>query len=90
MTRNYTLIERLAALPDDILIGVEEVAALTGFAEITVQQRKIKGFPNPLAGVRRLKWRLGDIRAWIRARTEQPKTKTASKSKSARHTAEAA
>lgn len=71
MTRNYTLIERLASLPDDILIGVDEVASLTGFAEITVQQRRIKGFPNPLTGVRRLKWRLGDIRAWIRTRTQQ-------------------
>ena len=71
MIRDYSLIERLAALPDDVLVGVGEVASLTGFAEITVQQRRIKGFPNPLTGVRRLKWRLGDIRAWIRTRTQQ-------------------
>lgn len=72
MIRDYQLIERLSSLSDDILVGIEEVAAITGFAQITVQQRKIKGFPIPLEGVRRLKWRLGDIRAWIRTRTEQP------------------
>lgn len=76
MIRDYTLIERLASLPDDILIGVAEVAALTGFAETTIQQRRIKGFPSPLAGVRRLKWRLGDIRAWIRARTGQSQSRS--------------
>lgn len=68
MSRNYTLIERLLSQNDDILLGVEEVAELTGFARCTVQQKKIKGFPTPLAGIRRLKWRLGDVRAWIRSR----------------------
>ncbi|MBI5897900.1 MAG: hypothetical protein HZB40_01570 [Rhodocyclales bacterium] len=72
MIRDYTLVERLTSLPDDILIDVDEVVALTGFARVTVQQRRIKGFPSPLTGVRRLKWRLGDVRAWIRARTQQP------------------
>lgn len=71
MDRNYTLLERLTPLPDDVLVGLDEVAALTDFAKVTVQQRRIKGFPTPLAGVRRLKWRLGDVRAWIRARTQQ-------------------
>ncbi len=71
MDRNYTLLERLTPLPDDILIGIDEVAALTDFAKVTVQQRRIKGFPTPIAGVRRLKWRLGDVRAWIRVRTQQ-------------------
>ncbi|WP_435626589.1 helix-turn-helix transcriptional regulator [Candidatus Ferrigenium straubiae] len=69
--RDYNLLERLTPLPDDILVGIEEVAALTGFAHVTIQQRRIKEFPNPLAGVRRLKWRLGDVRAWIRTRTQQ-------------------
>ena len=71
MTRNYTLLERLTPLPDDVLVGIAEVAALTDFAPITVQQRRIKDFPAPLSGVRRLKWRLGDVRAWIRSRTQQ-------------------
>lgn len=70
MMRDYKLLERLTPLPDDILVGIEEVAALTGFAHITIQQRRIKEFPSPLAGVRRLKWRLGDVRAWIRVRTQ--------------------
>lgn len=72
MIRDYLLIERLTLLPDDILVGIDEVAALTGFARVTVQQRKIKGFPRPLTDVRRLKWRLGDVRGWIRDRTQQP------------------
>lgn len=70
MIRDYPLIERLSLLSDDILVGIEEVAAITGFARLTVQQRRIKDFPQPLSGVRRLKWRLGDIRDWIRARTQ--------------------
>lgn len=70
MIRNYTLLERLSALSDDILVSVEEVAEITGFARVTVQQRRIKGFPLPLADIHRLKWRLGDIRAWIRARNQ--------------------
>jgi len=65
--RDYALAERVSRLTDDVLIGVPEVAALTGFAEISIQQRRIKGgFPNPLPGVRRLRWRLGDIRAYMR------------------------
>lgn len=80
MMRNYKLLEQLTPLPDDILVGIEEVAALTGFAHITIQQRRIKEFPSPLAGVRRLKWRLGDVRAWIRTRT-QPHGITTNKQK---------
>lgn len=75
MIRDYLLIERLTPLPDDILIGIDEVAALTGFARVTVQQRRLKGFPTPLEGVRLLKWRLGDVRAWIRCRTQQEASK---------------
>jgi len=71
MGRNYTLLERLTPLPDDVLIGIDEVAALTDFAKVTVQQRRIRGFPTPIDGVRRLKWRLGDVRSWIRVRTQQ-------------------
>lgn len=66
MSRNYLLLERLSNLPDDILVGVDEVAEITGFAAITVQQRRIKGFPAPIPNVRRLKWQLGKIRQWVR------------------------
>lgn len=64
MSRDYKLLEQLAKLDDDVHVGVREVAAWTDFAEITIQQRSIKGFPEPIPGPRRLRWRLGDIRAW--------------------------
>lgn len=70
MGRDYELLERLEKLGDDVLVGVEEVAAITNFAPVTIQQRRIKGFPLPLPGPRRLRWRLGDIRAWGRAPVE--------------------
>jgi len=66
MERDYQLVERLGRLGDDTLVGVSEVAALTGFAAVTVQQRRIKGFPTPVPGPRLLRWRLGDIRSWGR------------------------
>ncbi len=66
MARNWNLLEQLSKLEDDVLIGVEEAAALTGFAQTTIQQRRIKNFPAPLPGLRRLRWHLGQIRAWAR------------------------
>lgn len=66
MARNWNLLEQLSKLEDDVLIGVEEAAALTGFAETTIQQRRIKDFPAPMPGLRRLRWQLGQIRAWGR------------------------
>jgi predicted DNA-binding transcriptional regulator AlpA len=62
--RDYALAERVSRLGDDAFVGVPEVAAFTGFAEITIQQKKIKGFPLPMPGTRKLRWRLGQIRAW--------------------------
>lgn len=70
MERDYQLLERLDKLGDDVLVGVVEVAAITNFAAVTIQQRRIKGFPMPLPGPRSLRWRLGDIRAWGRAPIE--------------------
>lgn len=72
MERNYQLAERLERLGDDVLVGVEEVAALTGFAAITIQQRRINGFPLPIPGPRKLKWKLGVIRAWGRKPVAAP------------------
>lgn len=66
MERDYQLVERLTKLGDDTLVGVMEVAALTGFAAVTIQQRRIKGFPTPIPGPRLLRWRLGEIRNWGR------------------------
>ena len=70
MERDYQLLERLEKLGDDVLVGVVEVAAITNFAAVTIQQRRIKGFPLPLPGPRSLRWRLGDIRAWGRSTNE--------------------
>jgi hypothetical protein len=70
MERDYQLLERLEKLGDDVLVGVVEVAAITSFAAVTIQQRRIKGFPLPLPGPRSLRWRLGDIRAWGRSTNE--------------------
>lgn len=72
MERNYQLAERLSKLGDDVFIGVEEVAALTGFAAITIQQRRVNGFPVPIAGPRKLRWRLGEIRNWGREPAPTP------------------
>lgn len=66
MERDYQLLEQLTKLGDDVMIGVHEVAALCDLAPITVQQRKTKGLPAPIPGPRRLRWRLGDIRAWMK------------------------
>jgi len=71
MERNYQLAEQLERLGDDVLVGVEEVAAITGFSQITIQQRRLKGFPSPIPGPRILKWKLGQIRAWGRAPSQQ-------------------
>jgi len=67
MQRDYQLAEKLSKLGDDVYVGVVEVAALTGFAPITIQQRKIKNFPAPIPGTRILRWRLGQIRSWGKA-----------------------
>ena len=66
MDRDWGLLEKLAKLDDDALVGVEEVAAITGLARTTIQQRRVKDFPTPLPGLRRLRWHLGQIRAWGR------------------------
>ena len=68
MERNYSLAERLSKLGDDVFVDAVEVAALTGFARITIQQRRIKGFPAPVPGNQKLRWRLGDVRNWGRSK----------------------
>ena len=69
MSRNWELLERLKNLDDDVLIDAHEAAALTGFSVTTVQQRKVKTFPPPIQGMRRLRWKIGQIRAWGREGT---------------------
>ncbi|QHF48237.1 helix-turn-helix transcriptional regulator [Pseudomonas sp. S49] len=65
MSVDYETIQKIQKLSDDVLIGVAEVAALTGFSVLTVRQRKLPGL-DPLPGLSRLRWRLGDLRQWMR------------------------
>jgi hypothetical protein len=85
MPVDYETIQKIQKLGDDVLIGVSEVAALTGFSVLTVRQRKLPGL-EPVRGLSRLRWRLGDLRAWMRTgNTESPPrpamTNTSSKPK---------
>ena len=78
MNRDWALLERLSKLDDDALVGVDEVAALTGLARTTIQQRRVKNFPAPLPELRRLRWHLGKIRAWGRRPSADAQSKSAS------------
>jgi len=64
MERDWTLAAKLSRLSDDVLVGVEEVAALTGFSKITVRQQRLRDFPDPIECCRVLRWRLGQVRNW--------------------------
>ena len=79
MSIDYETIQQIQKLADDVLIGVAEVAALTGFSALTVRQRKLPGL-EPVPGLSRLRWRLGDLRQWMRTRaiTSAPLLKQAS------------
>lgn len=66
MSVDYETIQKIQKLGDDVLIGVSEVAALTGFSILTVRQRKLPGL-EPVPGLSRLRWRLGDLRQWMRS-----------------------
>ncbi len=66
MDRDYQLVERLSKLGDDVMVGVNEVAALCGLSPVTVQQRRTKMLPPPIDGSKPLKWRLGDLRDRMR------------------------
>ncbi|AXA65432.1 hypothetical protein CE139_06280 [Pseudomonas oryzihabitans] len=85
MSVDYETIEKIQKLGDDVLIGVAEVAALTGFSVLTVRQRKLPGL-DPVYGLSRLRWRLGDLRSWMRTgdtstRPQPPREVAPSKSK---------
>lgn len=73
MTVDYETILKIQKLGDDVLIGVAEVAALTGFSLLTVRQRKLPGL-DPVPGLSRLRWRLGDLRQWMRHGSEATST----------------
>lgn len=71
MNRDYELAARVSTLGDDALVGPREIAAIADLSPVTVQQRKVRGFPDPLETVRHLRWRLGDVRQWMRGSSAQ-------------------
>lgn len=64
--KDYPALLALQQLHDDSLVGSEEVALLLGLSAVTVRQRKVPGLPMPALRMHRLRWRLGDVRRWIR------------------------
>ncbi|AYQ40166.1 MULTISPECIES: hypothetical protein [Burkholderia cepacia complex] len=67
--RDYELAAKLSRAGDDMLVGPVEVAALTGLSPITIGKRKVTSMPEPVPGIRRLLWRMGDVRQWMRRRS---------------------
>lgn len=61
------LVTKISSFHDDTLITAEQIAALTGFAAISIKQGKVRGMPAPDRRFSRLRWRLGDVRAFVRA-----------------------
>lgn len=68
MQKDYELAVKLSRAGDDLMLGVEEAAAVCGLSKATVQQRRVRGFPPPRPGVRKLLWRLGDLRDWMKSK----------------------
>jgi predicted DNA-binding transcriptional regulator AlpA len=61
-----------AAQDDDALLTVHTVATWAGFAEATIREwsrEGTHGFPAAKKlGPRTVRWRAGDVRAWLRSR----------------------
>lgn len=68
--RDLELARKVGDLPDSVMVGVEEVAALSAIAASSLRkpgQRAKMGAPEPASlGGRHLVWNLGSIRAWLR------------------------
>jgi len=64
MERDWKLLEKLSRLGDGVLVNVKEAACVTGFAAISIQQRRVKNFPKPISTGPSLRWTLGQLRSW--------------------------
>lgn len=65
------VLRALRDVPPEALISPAELAALTAFAEPTIQHartRNPKLIPPPLSEFSVLRWRLGDVLQWLRDR----------------------
>lgn len=67
--RDYAQAAQLLNCPDELHLSADEVALLTGYSLETVRQRRVRNFPRPIGPGRLLRWRLGDVRAWLAAPT---------------------
>jgi len=63
--RDYDLAAQILKCGDEFLLTTHEVAVLTGYAPETIRQRAVPFFPAPHGAGRLLRWRLGDVRAWL-------------------------
>ena len=63
--------EQLTKCHDDTLIDPSQVAAITGFSPVSIQQNKISGLPPSDTRLKSRRWRLGDVRDWVRAGSQK-------------------
>lgn len=63
--RDMKLAAEISQLGDDAWIGSRELSALTGFSLTSIQQKRVE-LPPADPRFRTLKWRMGDVRAWMR------------------------
>lgn len=71
MERDWKLLEKLSRLGDGVLVNVKEAACVTGFAAVSIQQRRVKNFPKPISTGPSLRWTLGQLRSWGAAEQQQ-------------------
>lgn len=62
--RDMKLAAEISRLGDDAWIGSRELSALTGFSLTSIQQKRVE-LPPADPRFRTLKWRMGDVRAWM-------------------------
>ena len=70
--RDYELLKTLTEMGDDTWIGPTELACLLGYAERTIKQRRAEIPPPDNRAKRHLRWRLGDVREWLRTTNPRP------------------
>jgi hypothetical protein len=71
----FELARYIGQLDDNALIDADEFAAITGFSPNSIRQKKVSGLPNPDARIGRLRWRLGNVRAWVQGGSVTVKTR---------------